>query len=530
MIKDLLPESDIRRAVDAMLASGSDRVRSVTVAPGDLLAAVRDLVERPGVAFADLFGTDERGRGGTFRVHLLWALDQARSWLDLVTDLDAEAPVYPSLTPLLPMAGWYEREMWDDLGIEPLGDAPLRRLWRPADWPEGTHLLRREVRWTDPVPREAARVPVEPLPADAGADGIVDYPLGPVRSGVVESGHFTLRTVGEEIVDLDLRLFYKHRGVEKRAEGLGLALAPLVAERISGTSAYAHSLAFCQALEAAASIQVPDRARFLRTLFAELERLYNHVGYQADLCQATGLVVGQAQYEIRKERLLRLNAAIAGHRYLFGINVVGGVSRDLDRPTLDRIRRTLYELRVDLDVLDPLLLDSASHLDRLEGTGILRPEDAQMFGAVGPIARASNVNRDLRRDHPYAAYDVVDFAVPTEEVGDALARFRVRLAETRESIRIAEQIVDVIPAGPVGAVVDALPGDVSGLGWAESSRGESVHWVSTSPNGTIARYRARPASFANWQAFAVAVPGHNILTDFPVIEQSFGLSIAGADR
>ena len=524
----IAPATEVERIIrDA--ENGTERVRSLAVSPDDLTVTVTLLKDQPGTAFSDLFGVDERDSSGQFAIHLIWALDRADRWLHLVARVDADQPWYPSISQVVPAAGWYEREIWDDLGIEPRGHPGLMRLLRPADWPRDTHLHRREITWTAPVPRVEASAEDELAPLAPAPDGVVDYPLGPVRSGVVESGHYTLRTVGEELVDCRLQIFYKYRGVEKRAEGLNLLHAPLVSERISGTSAFAHSLALCQALESASGAAVPERARYLRTLFAELERLYNHLGYQADLCQATGLAVGQAQFEILKERLLRLNATIAGHRYLFGLNVPGGLSRDLNAPVLGQVRRALHALRTDLDALEPLLLGSASHLDRLEGTGILRPEDARAYGAVGPIGRASGVDRDLRRDHPYAAYDAVDFAVPVQEAGDAMARFRVRLSETRESIRIAEQVIDEIPGGSVRIDVVPPPG-ATGLGWAESTRGESVHWVAIGADGRIARYRARPASFANWQAFPLAVPGHNILTDFPVIEQSFGLSFAGADR
>ena len=509
---------------------GSGQVRTATIDLNQLTEAVRLLVEQPGTAFADLFAVDERDRTGQYQIHLIWACDRTATWLDLIANVDAGVPTYPSLTSTFPVAGWYEREIWEDLGIEPQGHPHLRRLRRPANWPPDVHLLHRDHTWSDLIPERSASDDEELEPLVTAPEGVIDYPLGPVRSGVVESGHYTLRTVGEELVDCRLQLFYKHRGVEKRAEGLSYLHAPLVAERISGTSAFAHSLALCQAIETATATAVPDRARYLRTLFAELERLYNHIGYQADLCQATGLVVGQAQFEILKERLLRLNATAASHRYLFGLNVPGGLSRDLDPSMADQVRRALHDLRVNLDVLEPMLVGSASHLDRLEGTGILRPDDARTYGAVGPIGRASGVDRDVRRDHPYAAYAAVDFAVPVIDTGDAMARFRVRLAEARESIRIAEQVIDGLPTGPVRVELGTPTAEASGLGWAESARGESLHWVKLGPDGTISRYRVRPASFANWQAFPVAVPGHNILTDFPVIEQSFGLSFAGADR
>lgn len=520
-------------SLDEILArpgSKPSRVHIVQVNPDDLVTLARALSAKDGVQFADFFGIDDRARSDRFQLHLVWSLDRVAAWLEFVAEIDPRRPHFLSLTPSLPVAGWYERELWEDLGIEPEGHRFLRRLRRPPDWPDDIFPLRRDHQWRTPIERMTID-PEDELPSLAAApEGVVDYPLGPVRSGVVESGHYTLRTVGEELVDFRLQLFYKHRGIEKRAEGLPLEHVLLIAERISGTSAFAHSLALCQAIEMAAGINVPERARSLRTLFAELERLYNHLGYHADLCQATGLAVGQAQFEILKEQVLRLNAAIVGHRYLFGLNVPGGLARDVDPPQLSQVRQTVHEIRTALDDLEPMLLGSSSHLDRLEGTGILRADDARAYGAVGPIGRASGIDRDLRRDHPYAAYSALDFAVVTAESGDALARFQVRLGELRESMRIIDQVIDLMPGGPVREELVTPPAGATGLGWAESPRGESLHWIELGESGTVSRYRVRPASYASWQAFPLAIPGHNILTDFPVIEQSFGLSFAGADR
>ena len=190
----------------------------------------------------------------------------------------------------------------------------------------------------------------------------------------------------------------------------------------------------------------------------------------------------------------------------------------------------MADVRLEMSRLEPLLLGSSSHLDRLEGTGILAPGDARAYGAVGPIGRASGIDRDLRRDHPYAAYAEVGFEVPVYNTGDALARAKVRMAETHQSLRIVEQLLDRLPGGAVRVAVDELRTGASSLGWAESPRGEGLHWLLAGEGGILSRYRVRPASFANAQVFPLAVPGHNILTDFPIIEQSFGLSFAGCDR
>ena len=513
---------------------GSDHVRTVKllargitieVSPDVLPQAVQMVHNDYSAVFSDLFGCDMRPQQEAIQLHILLAIDAEQSWLHLISLLDTHAPAFPSLVEMMPATGWYEREAWEDLGVEPVGHPHLRRLRLPPDWPEDVHPSLHPFTWQQQVAESTPRY-YELAPAPVG---IVDYPLGPVRSGVVESGHYLLRTAGEELVDMHLQLFYKHRGVEQRAEGLSLAHVPLVAERISGTSAFAHSLALCQALESVVEVEIPPRARFLRSLFAELERLYNHLGYHADLCQATGLVVGQAQFDLWKERVLRLNTQLSGHRYLFGLNVPGGLSRDIAESAQVAASDLIQALRRDMATLERQLLASPSHLDRLEATGILTHEDALAYSVVGPTGRATGIDRDLRRDHPYAAYDDVSFDVPVQENGDAMARMRLRLEEIKQSLHIAGQILERLPGGLVRAAIEPLQPGSTALGWAESARGECLHWILVGEHGTLKRYRVRPASFVCWQAFSLAIPGHNILTDFPVIEQSFGLSFAGAD-
>lgn len=495
-----------------------------TVPPDELPDVAEALLAQRGVYFCDMFGV---ATDGASCLRLLFAVDDRSAWLHLIVPLPTEAPRFPSIVGVCPAALWYERQVAEACGFVPVGHPGPLHLRLPNDWPEGVFPMRAGHRWAEPVRMGTPRR----RELEAPPPGIVDYPLGPVRSGVVESGHYVLRTAGEEIVDFQLQLFYKHRGIEKQAEGLPLFHLPLVAERISGTSGFGHSLALCQAVERAAGVEAPLRARHLRTLFAELERLYNHLGYHADLCQATGLVVGQAQFDILKERMLRLHAAIAGHRYLFGLNVPGGLARDLNPEMLRMIDDELVYQREAVGRLEALLFASYSHVDRLEHTGILTPGDARAWGVVGPVGRASGCARDARRDHPYAAYASTDLDVPVETGGDALARARVRLAEIEQSFRIADRVLRSLPPGPVRLDPRswAVPAGASALGWAETPRGEALHWLWFGDDGTPRRYRVRTPSFATWQAVPLAIPGHNILTDLPVIEQSFGLSFAGAD-
>jgi len=511
---------------DVTVVAPSHDDEILLIVPRDrLLSTLTALRQEFASVFVDLFGLDLRPQRGIFQLHLISALDAERVWLHCVIELDDQTANFPGLSDLLPATGWYERVVWEELGIGPHYHPLLRPLRLSPDWPESVYPAQEGFLWR-------ARVPaIEPrfFALEAAPSGVVDYPLGPVRSGIVESGHYTLRTVGEELVDILVQPFYKHRGIEQRAEEVPIEQVPLLAERISGTSAFAHSLAFCQACERLAGIEIPVRARFLRILFAELERLYNHLGYHADLCQATGLSVAQAQFDIWKERVLRLNAHISGHRYLFGVNIPGGLSRDLSTDGQEAIRELVSSLRREMAGLGRQVLASPSHRDRLEHTGVLAPEQAQEYCAVGPVGRASGRDRDLRRDHPYAAYAEMDMEIPVRQEGDALARARICLDEIEQALYLIEQTLAQLRAGAIATPLPPLPCGESSLGWAESARGECLHWILVGEHGRLQRYRVRAASFANWQAFSLAIPGHNILTDFPVIEQSFGLSFAGAN-
>lgn len=554
-----LPEPIRARLAPLLLARRGSGEITLSVAVNELRPLYAALTERFETHLIDFFAEIPLSGPSSHpnperRLHLLCGLDELALTLHLVATLPDTAPSFASLVDLVPAADWYEREIWDEHGLRPEGHPMLTRWQAPAEPGKSNETDASsddscDARGTVPralevtgggAPETAdARIPLlgvdeEHEMLDPGPEGIVDYPLGPVHSGVLESAHYTLRTVGEEIVDCRLQLRYKRRGVEALACGRSPLHLPLLAERISGTSGFAHALAACEALERAIQRDVPLRARYLRTFFAELERLYNHLGYQADLCQATGLVVGQAQFDILKEQVLRLNAHLTGHRYLFGACIVGGVAYDVSPEQLHAADTLLAAMRRKTTRLARMVMQSPSHVDRLAHTGILLSQEATALAVTGPIGRASGIDRDLRRDAPYAAYGEVIFDVPVLTEGDALARACIRLEELTQTFRILEQICDKLPAGAIytsqAPDLEPAEADTTALGWVESPRGAGYSWVRLDQQGSVATYRTRMASFANAQAFPLCVPGHNILTDFPVIEQSWGISIAGADR
>jgi formate hydrogenlyase subunit 5 len=287
-----------------------------------------------------------------------------------------------------------------------------------------------------------------------------------------------------------------------------------------------HALAYCQAVEAAVGCRVPPRACFFRVLLAEMERLYNHLHYLGHLCHTTTLKVGEAQGKLLEERVKQLNTRLTGSRFLRSIITVGGLRRDLaPKPWLGR---ELEALREEYAIFARHLESTDSHLDRLITTGILAQRVAFDQGATGPIQRASGFDRDLRRDHPYAAYGELPVTVPVREAGDAHARMQVRMAEIEASIALIQRVLLLLPDGPVLAECHSPP-RAEGLGWTETPRGTLFYAVHFDEHGTLGRVKIKSPSFSNWRVFPFTVHGSNMM-DYAINEASFGLTIAGCDR
>jgi formate hydrogenlyase subunit 5 len=461
------------------------------------------------------------GQGGTgallLSAHLAAAGDvETVEWV-----VPAGAAGYPALTPRVGAAFWYERELHDLFGVVPEGHPRLEPLALPLAPGAG------------PLPRPGAAGSPERLEPDehvlarhVAGKGVFTIPHGPVRSGVAESVEYLVETPGEDIPHLNLRVFYKHRGIEKRFEALGLADGVLLAERVEGTCSVAHALAYCHAAERIAGCEPPWPARLVRVLHAELERVAGHLDVATRLADAAGLAVATARFGWHKERTLRLVDRLCGSRYGRGVVIPGGVGA---LPSLgpSDIFAEIGTLERHVASDSALLMSTASFLDRLRRTGPLPPERAREHGALGPVGRASGYADDVRRTRPYDAYPGLGLAAAEPQTeGDALARLRVRWQEVAESFHLIRQVTgeldgaaDEILATPCGA------GDGRAVGWAEAPQGEVLYDIHAE-DGRIVRCRPRSASFHNLVLFHEVFAG-DILTDFPFIEASFGLCVAG---
>jgi formate hydrogenlyase subunit 5 len=423
----------------------------------------------------------------------------------------------PSLARIWPTLGWYEREMTDLNGVHFTNHPePYPLVLRQGS---STQLNGHDIAGSLP---STGRLH---LPAIDAKD-VQQLPFGPIRADVLESAEFTFFYVGEHIIHYQPSLFFKHRGMEKCFEGCQPDHAVVVAERVSGVGTVAHALAYCEAVERAAGCEAPVRARALRVLLAELERLYNHLHYLGHLCHTTTLKVGEAQGKLLEEKAKQINARLTGSRFLRSILVPGGMRRDLAPGTW--LSEALESLRVEFAAYVERLEASESHLDRLITTGPLSRRVAFDEGATGPVERASGIDRDLRREHPYAHYAELPLKVPTLNEGDAYARERVRIAEIEAAFVLCQHVLLLLEPGDIR--VDCVPPPLSeGLGWAESPRGSLFYSVHVGGDGRLARVKIKSPSFSNWKVFPFTVHDSNMM-DYAINEASFGLTVAGCDR
>jgi formate hydrogenlyase subunit 5 len=462
----------------------------------------KDIEERvaAGDRFAGLFATRSAGDG---RLVLSAQLAVPGGIDTLDAALPAGATGYPALTPLLGAAFWYEREIHDHFGVVPEGHPRLAPLVLPGEPEE--HALTRYV---------------------AGY-GMFTIPHGPVRSGVMESIEYLVETPGEAIPHLNMRVFYKHRGIENRYPGMTAAEGVLLAERTEGIATVAHALAYCHAVERIAGCQPPRAAGLVRLLYAELERIANHLDVAVRLADAAGLAVATARFALHKERVLRLVSRMCGSRFGRGVVVPGGVSA-LPRLSPAQILAELARLAGPVTADAAALMATSSFLDRLRGTGPLTPERARAHGALGPIGKAAGFADDARLARPYDAYASLGPEPGRPHLaGDALVRLRVRWEEVDQSFGLLRRAADNFLAERSTVLPSVICEPASGraTGWAEAPQGEVLYDVKLEA-GRVVRCHPRSASFHNLVLMHEVFKG-DILTDFPFIEASFGLSVAG---
>lgn len=427
----------------------------------------------------------------------------------------------PSLTAALPAAHWAERAIGDLWGVRAVGHPRWKSLILHDAWPADQFPYATPADG-QPAERETHFMAVSGL-------GVHEIPVGPIHAGIIEPGHFRFSCLGEVIANLEIRLGYQHRGVEARLAEVPWRHARHVAESASSDSAAANALAHSESLEGLWGIEIPERAKALRTLSLEIERLANHLGDLGALSSDLGFALGAASFGRLRGGSLGLAQSLSGSRFQRGFLCPGGVAWVVGESQLRALRTDLVELKPRIAEALKLFFDNPGIQERLEGVGVLQPSLAAEFGMVGPTARASGGAYDARRSFEHGLYPGQRVEVATETQGDALCRAKLRRREIDGSLVVIEEVLESLGGGADQArVPDHLPPDKTAVGIVESWRGELIHWVTTDSKGTISRYAIRDPSAQNWTGLAIAAR-RNLVADFPAINKSFNLSYSGND-
>ncbi len=468
--------------------------RQLTIDPEDWRRSIR-LATEIGCRFAGIWGdpTDEE------ETRVYACLVCQGDYLILTTLVAHRQPSLPSLTPVYPGADRLERHLRDLLGIS-FQEHPDERRWtRHQAWRAEEFPLRADF----PVGgRSACRTHADttyPF-AQIQGSGVYEIPVGPVHAGIIEPGHFRFQAVGEEVLRLEERLGFVHKGIEKIAVGRDPEGLARLAGRVSGDTTLAHSWAACQAMERATGCQVPPRALALRALLCERERIVNHLGDIGAICNDVGFAFAHLQCAKLREQWLRRNASLFGHRLLMDVVIPGGVGVDLTRVDLSLLRADHVGLRRETAILFDIIDDHPSLEDRLMTTGLLPKEEASRLGCTGYVGKASGLSFDVRCDSPYPPYDKLTLTPAVEQEGDVAARVRVRISEIRSSLALLEQLFEGLPEGEILAPLPTPAAGAAGLGIIDGWRGEILCFIRFDAAGRIARFFPRDPSWFTWPA------------------------------
>jgi len=485
-------------------------------------AALYPKLAEDGFGLIGLFGVE--GFRGYQGLNLLYIFEKRNYSGTLVIIRRADSPV-SSIAAIFPSACYFEREIRDGYGCEFENAFDRRRLFLHETYPANFHPLANSFK-NQPLslPAGVEDEALYPFKKISG-EGVYEVGVGPVHAGIIEPGHFRFSAIGEPILNLEVRLFYTHRGLEKLAMGKDIDFGLKIAEGISGDESAANTYAYSSAVEHICSSRPPRRAEQLRLILLEMERLYSHLADLSGMLTDVGYPVGAASLSALREELMRWNKRLTGSRFLKGIIAPGGLLKDIPGELITELADYLYAFEGRFSEQVEKALAKTSVVDRFETTGIVNNRLLIPLNITGVTARASGEAIDTRLNQPYGFYPELSFKPPVLPEGDVMARFRVRLSEVQTSLGLILKTAAKLSAGEYAIPLKPVNG--YSLILVESPRGQSLHWLWLR-DGKIERYKVRTASYCNWQAIEHAVLG-DIIPDFPLINKSLNLSYAGTD-
>jgi formate hydrogenlyase subunit 5 len=503
---------------------------TVTVKLNALPEVVEWLYYQQGGWLSVLFGNDERTLCGNYALYYVLSMEQGtKCWITVRAEVDAQTLEFPSVTPRVPAAVWGEREVRDMYGLRPIGLPDERRLVLPDDWPDDLHPLRKDAMDYRQRPAPTTDVETYPFQSLAGSKANV-VPIGPLHITSDEPGHFRLFVDGEDIIDADYRLFYVHRGMEKLAETrMGYNEVTFLSDRVCGICGFTHSVAYTSSVENAMGIQVPERAQMIRSVLLEVERLHSHLLNLGLACHFVGFDSGFMQFFRVREQSMKMAEILTGARKTYGLNLIGGIRRDILKDDMLQTLRLAAQMRSELVDLVDILLSTPNTEQRSVGVGRLDPQVARDYSNVGPMIRGSGHRRDTRIDHPFAGYAKLPVELCVEDGCDVYSRLKVRIHEVFNSLGIIEFGLQSLPNGPLAVDGFTYIPHRFALGFAEAPRGDDIHWSMTGDNQKLFRWRCRAATYANWPTLRYMLRG-NTVSDAPLIIGSLDPCYSCTDR
>ncbi|KAF0220517.1 MAG: hypothetical protein FD174_1171 [Geobacteraceae bacterium] len=480
------------------------------------------VMKEAGARLVAEWASDETLLGRGFGIYACY--NRETEFLMVKSDTPADDPVFPTIKRKFVAAFRFERQMRSLMGVIPAGHPDPRPWIKHEDWPEDAWPLRKTF---DPATR-MPRVKGSYKWIRAEGEGVYEIPVGPVHAGIIEPGHFRFQAVGEEVLNLEARLGYVHKGIEKRFESLSWEDGARLAGRVSGDTTVAHAIGYCRAVEALSGSSPPARGLWLRAIMLERERIANHLGDIAAICNDVAFAFLFFQFNILKEHLVRTNHRLFRHRFMMDRVVPGGMAVDLDPAGVQEMHRELDRFAKEFERLVRIYDDNPSLEDRVRETGILSAEQARDLGMVGIVARASGQPLDCRIQAPFPPYDRFPPRMVVLNSCDVHARAWLRIEEIRDSIRLLLEMLGSLPQGEVRVPFIPPQPERCGISMVEGWRGEIVYWVQSGAAGEINRCMVRDPSSLNWLGLEQAIHG-NIVPDFPVCNKSFNQSYSGHD-
>lgn len=443
-----------------------------------------------------IFG--ERNNNGGVKLYGILGVDPKGELRLASTDIAGNS--FESITNELPQAHLFEREIFENFGITPTGHPWLK----PVRKSEGYNYY------------------------SVAGNSIHEVAVGPVHAGVIEPGHFRFQCHGEKVFNLEIHLGYQHRGVEAMMTTSHKIKRMALAESIVGDSVIGNGLAYCHAIEGLGNREVSTRARIIRVIALELERIANHVGDLGAIANDVGFLPSSSYFGRIRAEFLNLSMALSGNRFGRSLLKPGGVAFDLTQEMIVNFKERMQKsMRDVLDTAD-LMFGNPSVVGRLERTGVVTNEQAKEIGMVGVAGRACGLLRDVRCDYPAGMYRFKKIIIAKASTGDVFARSRVRFMEIKRSAELIEELLSEIPTEKILYPVENFNKSSLVVSMCEGWRGEIVHIARTNEKGELAQYKIVDPSFHNWTGLELALRSGQI-SDFPLCNKSFNLSYAGYD-